>query len=224
MDKKSARNLFIWGSIFFFVVLVILTVDSMKQLDKRTPPITEQIAEGKMAWHKYDCIGCHTILGNGSYFAPDLTKTAENKQEDYLKKWLMDPRAIKPDAAMPNFGITEKEAEDLVALLKWTSKIDTNGWPPPPILAKAADAQAKELTPGQRIYQENRCSSCHSISGIGGTTGPDLSKVADRRDKDWVHKHFKNPQELVPGSAMPSFGHLSEEDLQALTDFIMTLK
>jgi nitric oxide reductase subunit C len=29
---------------------------------------------GKKVWHKYDCIGCHTIFGNGSYFAPNWQK------------------------------------------------------------------------------------------------------------------------------------------------------
>jgi len=47
-----------------------LTFDTMSTLDKRAPEITEKVNAGKMVWHKYDCIGCHTILGNGSYFAP----------------------------------------------------------------------------------------------------------------------------------------------------------
>ncbi len=224
MDTKSARNLFIFGSIFFMILLVILTADTMKQMNKRTPPITDAVIKGKMVWHKYDCIGCHTILGNGSYFAPDLTKTAEIKPRDYLIKWLMNPKAIKTDAQMPVFGITEQEAEELVALLEWVSKVDTNGWPPKPILASAMVSGAKELTPGQRIYQENKCSACHTINGIGGTIGPDLTHVAKRRDRDWIYRHFKDPRSVVPGSAMPSFGHLPEEELQALTDFIMTLK
>lgn len=224
MDTKSARNLFIWGSLFFFVVLIILTSDTMQQMKKRTPPITEEVKRGKMVWHKYDCIGCHTILGNGSYFAPDLTKTAEQKPKSYLKQWLMNPKAVKVNAQMPNLGITSAEADDLIAFLEWVSKVDTNNWPPKPILAGAMVAGAKELTPGQRVYQKNGCSSCHIINGIGGTVGPDLSHVASRRDRDWIYQHFKDPRALVPGSAMPSFSHLSEEDLKALTDFMMTLK
>lgn len=224
MDTKSARNLFIYGTTFFMLLLIILTADTMKQMNKRTPPITDKVRKGKMVWHKYDCIGCHTILGNGSYFAPDLTRTAKFKPHDYLVKWLMNPKAIKPDAQMPVLGITETEAEELVELLEWVSKVDTNGWPPNPILASAMVSGAKELTPGQRIYQENKCSTCHTINGIGGTVGPDLTHVAQRRDRDWIYRHFKDPRSVVPGSVMPSYGHLLEEELQALTDFIMTLQ
>src|SRR4030066_2069495 len=115
MSTNSAKNLFIFGSLLCFVVLVILTLDTMGKLDSRAPEITEQINAGKKVWHKYDCIGCHTILGNGSYFAPDLTKAVERKPKGYLKKFIMDPRTIKPNSAMPKLGLSEKEADNLIA-------------------------------------------------------------------------------------------------------------
>lgn len=110
MSNKAARNLFIIGSLFFFVIFVGLTFDTMAKLDKRAPEITDEVNAGKMVWHKYDCIGCHTILGNGSYFAPDMTKVVERKPKGYLAKFLMDPRGVNPKAAMPKLGITQDEA------------------------------------------------------------------------------------------------------------------
>lgn len=224
MSNKGVRNLFIFGSLFFFVLFVILTIDTMGKLDRRAPAITEEVNAGKMVWHKYDCIGCHTILGNGSYFAPDMTKIAELKPKDYLKQFLMDPKAVNPKATMPKFGITAKEADHLIAFLDWISKVDTNGWPPKPILATAIGVAGKELTPGQRLYQSLGCSGCHMINGIGGTTGPDLTDVGTRRDREWILGHFKDPKAFVPNSAMPSFGHLSEQELKDLTDYMVELK
>ena len=81
----------------------------------------------RWSWQKYDCIGCHTIFGNGSYFAPDMTKVVDRKPKSYLKKFLMDPKAVKADAAMPTLGITSDEADKLLAFLDWISKVDTNG-------------------------------------------------------------------------------------------------
>lgn len=224
MSNRGVRNLFIFGSLFFFVLFVILTIDTMGKLDRRAPVITEEVNAGKMVWHKYDCIGCHTILGNGSYFAPDMTKIAESKPKDYLKQFLMDPKAVNPKATMPKFGITAEEADHLIAFLDWISKVDTNGWPPKPILATAIGVGGKELTAGQRLYQSLGCSGCHMINGIGGTTGPDLTTVGTRRDREWILGHFKDPKAFVPNSAMPSFGHLSERDLKDLTDYMVELK
>jgi nitric oxide reductase subunit C len=221
MNNKGVRNLFIFGSLFFFAIFLYLTYDTMKQHDSRVPEITEEVHLGKMAWHKYDCIGCHTIFGNGSYFAPDLTKTTLNKPRSYLKSFLMDPKAVKPTAAMPTFGITAEEADNLITFLEWTSGVDTNGWPPEPVLASMLRAQSG----GVALYQSNGCVACHTIGGIGGTSGPELTNVGSRQpDADWHIRHLKDPASLVAGSVMPSFAHLSDEDLRGLADYLLTLK
>lgn len=224
MSNKTAKNLFIFGSLFFFVIFIALTYDTMGKLDKRAPEITDDVNAGKMAWHKYDCIGCHTILGNGSYFAPDMTKVAEKKPKDYLKKFLMDPKAVNPKASMPKLGISSEEADKLITFLEWMSKVDTNDWPPKPILATAAGVGSRELSAGQKIYQSQGCSGCHMINGIGGTTAPDLTHAGSRRERAWLIGHFKNPTAFVPNSAMPGYGHLTEKELTDLTDYMLTLK
>ncbi len=223
MTTKGARNLFVFGSLFFFVILIVLTIDTVGKLGKRAPVITDQVDAGKKVWHKYDCIGCHTILGNGSYFAPDLTKVTDRKPVSYLKKFLINPRAIKPDAAMPVLGLSDTEADNLLAFLVWMSKVDTNGWPPKPILARAI--AGRDSSPGQLLFQQNGCNDCHEVNGIGGTAGPDLSKVGLRRpDVQWHIRHLKDPESVVPDSAMPAFDDLSEQELRELADYLTSLK
>jgi len=221
MNNKGVRNLFIFGSLFFFSIFIYLTVDTMKAVDRRAPEITEEVNQGKMLWHKYDCIGCHTILGNGSYFAPDLTKITVNKPEGYVKKFLVNPRKVKSTAAMPVLGITEEEAEKLVAFLDWISKVDTNGWPPEPVLAGARKAGSA----GYAVYQKYGCSACHLVSGVGGTSGPDLTHVASRRpDREWHRQHIVDPASVVPDSAMPGFPSMDPAELDHLVDYLLTLK
>lgn len=223
MSNKAARNLFVFGSLFFFVIFLALTVDTLGKLDKRAPGITDEVNAGKMAWHKYDCIGCHTIFGNGSYFAPDLTKTADKKPRVYLKQFLMDPKAVNAKASMPKLGITAQEADHLIAFLAWSAKVDTNGWPPEPVLATAAGVGGRELTAGQRLYHSLGCANCHLINGIGGTTGPDLTHVGSARDRAWLVGHFKDPQKYVQNSAMPKV-EAPDADIEQLTDYMLSLK
>lgn len=223
MSNKAAKNLFIFGSLFFFVILIVLTVDTMGKLDQRAPEITEEVNAGKKVWHKYDCIGCHTILGNGSYFAPDMTKATVRKPKEYLKKFIMNPRAIKPDAAMPVLGLSEGEANNLIAFLDWISKVDTNDWPPEPILAAAR--VGKDASAGQVLFYRHDCSACHQIGGIGGVSGPDLTNVGSKQpDAEWHMRHLKDPESVVADSAMPSFEELSEEDLRDLANYLISLK
>ncbi len=57
--------------------------------------------------------------------------------------------------------------------------------------------------------------------------GPDLSHVASRpygAVKEWQIQHLKDPQSLNPGTVMPSFAHLPENELEALVDYLLTLK
>ncbi len=220
MSTKALRNMFVFGSLFLFGIFIVLTFDTMKKIDDRAPVITEDVNQGKKLWHKYDCIGCHTILGNGSYFAPDLTKITVGKPAGYLEKFLANPRKVNPRAAMPVLGITAQEAEKLVAFLDWISKVDTNGWPPEPVLA----SMLKTRSVGVDAYQRNGCSACHTIGGIGGTSGPDLTRVGAKYDGEWHRKHFKDPQSVVPGSAMPPFAHLSDEEIEVLTNYMLSLR
>jgi ubiquinol-cytochrome c reductase cytochrome b subunit len=79
------------------------------------------------------------------------------------------------------------------------------------------------VTEGKKIYAKLQCSSCHRIHGDGGSVGPDLSYIGTQRDRDWLIRHFKNPQAVVPGSIMPAFD-LDEQALTHLTDYMLSLK
>jgi nitric oxide reductase subunit C len=110
-------------------------------------------------------MNCHTLLGNGAYFAPDLTKAwldpswgSKEAREQLMVDFLKDPSDKLHNAIgrrMPNLGITDEEARAVVAFLKWMSSIDTNGFPynfkpidqsDPAPAAPAAAAAAPEAT------------------------------------------------------------------------------
>jgi nitric oxide reductase subunit C len=95
---------------------------------------------GKKTTQAKNCMNCHTFLGNGAYYAPDLTKawldpgwiSADNR-ENLMLAFLKDPpnnaRTFGSGRRMPNLGLTDEEARGVVAFLKWMSAIDTNGFP-----------------------------------------------------------------------------------------------
>ena len=106
--------------------------------------LTEEEAEamvshGKLTTQAKNCMNCHTLLGNGAYYAPDLTKAwldpswgSKEAREQSMVEFLMDPTDKLHNASgrrMPNLGLTEPEARATVAFLKWMSSIDTNGFP-----------------------------------------------------------------------------------------------
>jgi nitric oxide reductase subunit C len=131
--KSMARNIFFGGATFFFLLLVALTFDTMQVLPKRDhrENITPQVANGKHLWEKNDCIGCHTLLGEGAYFAPELGNVYPRRGGEFIKAWIKAQPTKSPGRRqMPQFNLTDQELDDMVAFLKWTSEINTAKWPP----------------------------------------------------------------------------------------------
>ncbi len=105
---------------------------------------TELLVKGKLVIQSRNCMDCHTLLGNGAYYAPDLTKawldpkwekimmpmTGASTKEEAMVKFLMHPDKFATwSRRMPNLHLSEEEAKAVVAYLKWMSAINTNGFP-----------------------------------------------------------------------------------------------
>jgi len=131
--KSMARNVFYGGTLFFILLFLALTFDSMQTLPERDnrAALTEQVAHGKKLWEVNNCIGCHTLLGEGAYFAPELGNVYVRRGPEFIKAWIKSqPTGAPGRRQMPQFNFTEEELDALVAFLKYSSEINTNNWPP----------------------------------------------------------------------------------------------
>jgi len=183
--------------------------------------LTAQVASGKWVWQKYNCNDCHTIMGIGGYYAPDVTKVMSYRDADWMKSFINDPAKVWPEERkMPNLHLSDQEISDVIAFLAWVNQIDTNGWPPKPLLVSSSTSQK----PGEAIFKAQGCSACHRIGSLGGTIGPDLTKVGNRRDKVWIEDQIRNPKTHNPGSIMPSFAKLPDKDVEELAGYLSGLK
>lgn len=143
MTKSMARNIFYGGSLFFILIFVGLTVHShlyIVNTSTKKETLTASVVAGKHLWEKHSCINCHTIMGEGAYYAPELmnvmtrwgVEPGDNVAAfEALKAW-MDamPTGIEGRRQMPNFGLTDDEYRQLADFLLWTNSIDAQGWPP----------------------------------------------------------------------------------------------
>ncbi len=185
---------------------------------------------GKRVFQSYNCMGCHTIVGNGAYFGPDLTKLYAGVGPAWLEAFLpsagawptsgavklqLQDKAIAAEAGvdtieaylekypaaaerinrrggkpthMPNLPFSRDDVHELVAFLKYTSEMNTEGWPPVPkvdgltfpeatpmpVAARQAALSPAEgtgqaaATPisasahGAELAEENGCTACHA--------------------------------------------------------------
>ncbi len=97
------------------------------------------VRHGKLTVQAKNCMDCHTHLGNGAYYAPDLTKAwldpywgTPQAREQLMVAFLLDPSDKVHNGLgrrMPKLQLSEEEARSVVAFLKWMSSINTNGFP-----------------------------------------------------------------------------------------------
>ncbi|MDP3652321.1 MAG: c-type cytochrome [Rhodoferax sp.] len=131
--KQMARNMFYGGSVFFIFVFAALIFDSERKIPARSnaEAITPAVERGKKLWETRNCIGCHTLLGEGAYFAPELGNVYKRRGGDFIKAWIASQPTHTPGRRqMPQFNFTEDQLNDMVEFLKWTNNINTEKWPP----------------------------------------------------------------------------------------------
>ncbi|MGB3864868.1 MAG: c-type cytochrome [Xanthobacteraceae bacterium] len=236
--------------------LIFLALSAASFIDSRGQAVPSNVTyaghdavAGKRVFQAYNCMGCHTIVGNGAYFGPDLTKLYGKVGPAWIEAFLpsagswptsgavrlqLQNKAVAaeagvdtldaylekyPDAAerisrrgghatlMPNLPLSREEVGQLIAFFKYTSEMNTEGWPPKPkvngldfpqakpiptaVLPAPVSAASLPAKPASRIAQgealakDNGCTACHAPTteklvgpGWGGLYGSTV-KLAD---------------------------------------------
>ncbi|WP_374012063.1 c-type cytochrome [Pseudoxanthomonas koreensis] len=206
MNKRQSRIFAIVATGLAAVAFVGLTIHSHMRFGELTnaQEITPEITHGKDVWHKYNCINCHTLFGEGAYYAPDLTKIAQHRGEAYLKAYMRDPSNFYDEQRhrrlMPTQNLSEVEIDNLIKFLDWVSKVDNQGWPPRPILvaggsmnvaAQGTDAAVQDVRPvtaasdpraiGEHLFRTAvpACTACHSLQPGVQLAGPSMAGMAE---------------------------------------------
>jgi nitric oxide reductase subunit C len=134
--KSMARNIYYGGSVFFILLFLALTFDTHSAWPERDnhENLTEKVAAGKRLWEENNCIGCHTLLGEGAYFAPELGNVYERfgKNKEAIKGFIKSRPAegVPGRRSMPQFNFTDEQLDALADFLEYVNGINTENWPP----------------------------------------------------------------------------------------------
>lgn len=232
--RKRKRAL----AVLFLMLLGFIVLSAWSFLDSHQQATPDQFQfaaqsadSGKQVFQAYNCMGCHTLVGNGAYFAPDLTQTYQQAGPAWLAAFLPSAGTWPTEAAlkiqlsnaeiaadagvtnladyyqkfpgaehrvqrrggkpttMPNLPFKTAEINSLIAYLKYTAAINTEGWPPQvkithydkrlqlaglqqahAAVAVAAveaekatvDTQQSLAAQGEALSKEYACTACHS--------------------------------------------------------------
>lgn len=233
MTKKIAFWIFLLGTLSSALLFLGLTVDTHRQVAalSHVDKLSENVVAGKRSFEKHNCNDCHTILGFGGYYAPDLTKVVQRVGPDGIRYRVKSPELAfaKSVRKMPQQHLDATEIEDLVAFFTWVGEIDNGDWPPQDSKKRLSRSQQRltvgaTVSPGAAVFQSKGCMNCHSLDGVGGSFGPALDTIGSKLSAEQIERYVKDPKKVNPAAKMPAQSDLSDHELEAVAKFLESLK
>lgn len=233
LTKKSARAIFLVGTLSSLILFLALTIDTHRQVRVLTNAdrLSDQVVAGKRVWQKYNCNDCHTILGFGGYYAPDVTKVYKRLGEAGIRERVTKPEVILANSwrKMPQQNLAPEEVTNLVAFFKWVNDIDNQDWPPQDSDRRAA-ARARRvvamvgISPGAALVQERGCLGCHRLGQVGSDVGPRMETMRLKYDQETLARFIRDPRQVNPQSTMAPQPQVRPEEAKQIAEFLAGLK
>jgi hypothetical protein len=116
------------------VIFIFISISSFAGRDRPDPytvkPLGTDAVEGKRVFQAYDCMDCHTVVGNGAYFAPDLTYVYQDDGPAWTMAFLSQLK-VWPTKPMVDSQIDSLKAKGLLDVAsreayyeKWPTAVD----------------------------------------------------------------------------------------------------
>ena len=241
MTNKQAMGFFIGATGIFGALFVGMTLHSHTQFDDLThaDAITAEVLDGKHVWHRENCVNCHTLLGEGAYFAPDLTKITQLRGEAYLAQFMTDPSRFYSEEEdgrlMPTPELSTDEIHQVIAFLDWIGNIDNFDWPPRTILvsgsalpgaygteAPAGAASNDPVELGEQVFRSTPpgCYACHSTAPGVTLAGPSVAGLGERASAIISAESYTGSSETVEGYIRESILDPSAYLVEGPTTFV----
>jgi mono/diheme cytochrome c family protein len=198
---------------------------------KNPVPANQQALKRGQQVYLESCALCHGTDGHGeaslgrAMYPPamDLTSPHVQHWSDAELFWIIQNGVRLTGMPSWKSRVSETDTWNLVRFIHTLPELNAREAARATVAekqAKGTKSQQDLIQYGRTLYRQEGCFICHQLSGEGGKVGPDLTVEGVRgRTEDWLIGHFKNPSAYTPGSIMPAFKNLTEEQLKALTVF-----
>lgn len=184
----------------------------------------ELVRHGRMLFATQSCSKCHmatagfgaTPMPETSEIAPILIGTGDRTSEEWLRRWIADPKALKPTTHMPTLVDAStpegrQQSSDLAAYLVSLKTGAAAGGTPDAKLAKEGGANFHELG----------CVACHNPpdKAAADPTRVPLNNVASKYLPGALVAFLKEPEAYHPYIKMPNF-RMSDAEANSIAAYL----
>ena len=171
------------------------------------------LSKGKQLFVKLGCHGCHLADGyaNEGKVGPRLNRIGSKVDASWLYRWIKKPKDYLPNTRMPEFGFNEKDLMGVTAYLLATSDKDYK---------LGAKFEPGDSEKGKKLFESVGCQGCHTLNGKGEKFAPDLSRIANKVNADWLVTWIGNPHSYNEKSKMPDL-RLSGQEASDIATYLI---
>ena len=193
---------------------------------------TPRLNQGRRLLARFGCAHCHAITQpDGTLIVPvdeppSLEHVAEKTTREWIFAWVKNPQAYAASATMPNYRFGDQEAADIASFLMAQSTASENSRKELKSVAPPSADEAAQAGPS--LYGTLFCSSCHAIQNaagnlVGGDLAPELTRVGNKVNPDWLRRWLRAPQGYDPKTRMPRYRY-DEKQVALLSSFLLSKK
>jgi cytochrome c oxidase subunit 2 len=231
------------------LVMFVLVVLTMGAVDAEQPNAQPLVITGHQWWWQYTYPNQQVVTANELHVPVGTPLEISLESIDVIHSfhvprfgWMQDAIPGKTNTMrvlVDRAGTYDGECNQYCGLQHAWMRISVvaqptdqfNAW-----LQQQAQPAVPSGSQGEQVFLQNTCVSCHAIRGVtpaNPNVGPDLTHLGSRATlgagvidntpamlKVWI----SNPQAIKPGVLMPAFPSLSDTDLNALVDYLESLK
>ncbi|MFQ5674357.1 MAG: c-type cytochrome [bacterium] len=172
------------------------------------------VSRGQSLLKEYQCTQCHYVqnFSEMALFrpAPSLKGLGNKVTDKWLRRWLTDPKSYMTNARMPKYQVDDKYIDALVGYLS-TAQTDTK---------VALDFPEGDPDRGKGVLRLAFCITCHSFNEKGGKDAPDLGKIGNKVQENWIPRMLADPHAMQPKTTMPKY-NLSAQQMSDIGAYLM---
>ena len=166
------------------------------------------------------CVSCHDsatkeMMPELLLKGPSLDGIGGRLRPEWLARWILAPRSIRPQSHMPAVfqgEDAEEKAAHVAAYLAAGS--DPGSADPLP--------EKERVEKGGTIFRQQNCISCHTLEEIGEGKRIGLGGVGMKFQPDALVEFLQDPAQFHQGTRMPSFG-FDEQEALSVAAFLRSL-
>ncbi|MGC4083151.1 MAG: c-type cytochrome [Vicinamibacterales bacterium] len=199
-------------------------------LGERYQPGATALHDALLTFERAGCAACHRAPGmeRDAKRGPDLRRVKGKLTPEWVRRWLADPRAMKPATWMPAFwpGRDALTLEDRAAIDAITTYLFANSEAYAPVVLPSARGDAAR---GKIVVESRGCLGCHitgsverEAASLRRTFGPPLQAIGAKTTDAWLFDWLRDPTRYSPDTRMPNL-RLTAVDVADVAAYLQSL-